>query len=83
MMTNGAAEIIDALRAFNRPNRAVGTRAIGSKNGAAVFTEEQVYQIKRLIELGVRPKVIMRKFSRLNYKNYWRIMSGQTWRHVP
>jgi hypothetical protein len=76
-------DIIASLRAYSRARPWPGNWGTrGSRNGKAVLTEEQVWQIKRLIEQGVRPKVIMKKFATLSNRNYWHIASGKNWGHV-
>ncbi len=74
-------DIIAFLRAYSRGRTGTGSTR-GSHNGKAVLTEEQVWRIKRLIEQGFRPKVIMKQFPALSQRNYWHIASGKNWRHV-
>lgn len=54
---------------------------IGSKNGFAKLTEEDVAEIKKMIRDGYKPKEIYTKFN-ITYGNFKMIRSGKTWRHV-
>ena len=53
----------------------------GSKNGFAKLTEQDVLQIKQMIQDGYKPKDIYTKFN-ITYGNFKMIRSGKTWKHV-
>lgn len=54
---------------------------IGSKNGFAKLTEDDVREIKKMIKDGVKPKKIYTKYN-ITYGNFKMIRSGKTWKHV-
>lgn len=56
-------------------------RARGERNSNATLTEDQVRQMRALYADGVSALEIDRRFA-LNRGHAWRVVTGQTWRHV-
>lgn len=57
------------------------SRNVGSYNGRAKLTEEQVRQIRLLHSDGVRISELAGLF-RVTTRNIWYIVHIRTWRHV-
>jgi hypothetical protein len=57
-------------------------RPVGSRNGAAKLTEEQVVAIRRRFARGERAYVLAQLFG-VNDENIRHIVKRRTWRHVP
>ena len=64
-----------------KTRRKMSEQRMGSKNGFAKLTEDDVREIKRMIKDGVRPKDIYTKYN-ITYGNFKMIRSGKTWKHV-
>lgn len=56
-------------------------QAKGSKNGGSKLYEEQVQNIKKLLNEGKDPRNIAKDFN-LAHSTVYRIRSGKTWKHV-
>ena len=63
-------------------SRRVLGQAIGSKQGSAKLTEEDVPQIRKLLKEGVILRVIGTKFG-VGKTAIWMIAAGKRWIHVP
>jgi len=60
-----------------------GTVAVGKRNGKAVFTEEQVREIRERAALGESLRSIARSFGRPNsHSNISDIVHRKAWQHV-
>jgi DNA invertase Pin-like site-specific DNA recombinase len=53
----------------------------GERNAAAKLTEDNVREIRRLLDGGARTTVIAKRFG-ISYSHCWAIGKRKSWRHL-
>ena len=61
--------------------RATQAPQLGSRNGMAKLTEEQVAKIRELRAAGVGPTILAERFG-VGRTMIWKIVAGKFWKHV-